>query len=85
MKGVLGGLIALILIAAGLRFVYSRVISAATTDTDTSPCLMLRLDTPRYAHTRDGRQLEDVQDGRSDLRIFLPICADRWRVPSTAK
>ncbi len=34
-----GGLIAVILIAGGLRFVYSRVMSAATTDT--SQCLML--------------------------------------------
>ena len=50
MKGTVIGLIALVLILAGLRFVYSRVMNAATSDT--SVCLSLEGSTTTVENNR---------------------------------
>jgi hypothetical protein len=79
MKGVLGGLIALILIAGGLRFVYSRVISAATTDTDTSTCLMLEGNTTTVENGVTyitGTVRNDCDRGFSNVTVTFQLLGD---------
>ena len=79
MKGVLGGLIALILIAGGLRFVYSRVMSAATTDADISSCLMLEGNTTTVENGVTyitGTVRNDCERGFSNVTVIFNLLGD---------